>query len=196
MRVAPLILPSKFGDALGSIMLCTNAATINGHYRLFGIAGPLGELSEGGDRGDLPSMTFETKHSEALEDRYTDASFVGRAYLAPRCEGTQTAYFVPIGFVDEPDTLHMSFEVTAGTIEAKLTPYLSSGKLADGTNAVSMDCQGSRRLEVGFDCSVKIAEITAAAAKQGAQSVQAVQLSLLMKTGREDLEHLVNISLP
>ncbi|WP_133244361.1 hypothetical protein [Thalassobacter stenotrophicus] len=154
LKLAPIVIPQGARDFLDRLKLCASLNTINGHYALIGVAPELGPV-QSTTGSVLSAISFETDHKNILENRYSDETFIGRSFIAPACAASQTSYYMPISFTDNPDQLNITFEVTSGTVNPTLRAILADGSLSQNT-PVTMTCLATRRLTAGFDCAVKL----------------------------------------
>ena len=194
LRLAPIIIPEGARDLIETLQLCAALNTVNGHYALIGAAPPLGPVDTFA-ASTLSIVTFETAHRNVLENRYSDETFIGRSFIAPVCAASQTQYYMPVSFTDEPDQLNITFEVTSGTVNPTLRPVLTDGSLSL-SDPITMTCLATRRLTSGFDCTTELSDI-----KQKTSDLEysgLVQLRLEITDGRETsfIETRLSVPLP
>ncbi|WP_299967504.1 hypothetical protein [uncultured Roseobacter sp.] len=153
-KIAPIVVPAVVEEMEENLRLCMNLNTINGHYKLIGYA-EMAKVEKTGSATDLVALSFESEHAQTIGNRYGDSSFIGRSFIATACASSQTSYYMPVSFADDPDTLNITFEVTNGTVEAVLYAIGEDGVTA--REGAEMTCRATRRLTKGFDCEVNLA---------------------------------------
>lgn len=157
LKLAPIVIPQSARDFLDTLKLCASLNTINGHYALIGVAPELGPVQTT-EASVLSAISFETDHESVLENRYSDETFIGRSFIAPVCAASQTSYYMPISFTDDPDQLNITFEVTSGTVNPTLRPVFADGSLSQKP-PIPMTCLATRRLTAGFDCTLELSKL-------------------------------------
>ena len=192
LKLAPIVIPQGARDFLDTLKLCASLNTINGHYALIGVAPKLGPVQTTA-ASVLSNVSFNTAHKNVLENRYSDETFIGRSFVAPVCAASQTSYYMPVSFADQPDQLNITFEVTSGTVNPTLRPVLADGEVSL-IPPIKMACLATRRLTAGFDCTLKLADIKSQVADLEYSGL--MELRLEMTDGRETSFIETRLSVP
>lgn len=156
IKIAPIVVPAGVRNIEERLRLCTNLKTTNGHYNVIGFA-EFASLEDADTGTGMVDLAFESNHMETISDRYGDQSFIGRSYIATACVASQTSYYMPVSFSDDPDLLSITFEVPNGTV----SPILYSVRTDGATNDAGheMTCSATRRLTTGFDCHISYSDL-------------------------------------
>lgn len=190
LKLAPITLPKAIKDNGQAVRLCGHLNTVNGHYTLIS-SDPL-DLEAEGESQALTEVEFKTEHEDILTGRYSDRSFIGRSYLAERCAGNQSSYFVPVSFSDNPTELNITFEVVDGTVAAKFYLMTVQGRIS--RSDALMECRGTRRITSGYDCTIQFSALDTAL--KGFDYLGLIEIHLTIKSGHDESNFRTRVSVP
>lgn len=183
----PIVLPAEIGDdPFNGMDFCTEFRTINGYYTAFnegtGLSTAPPDSNKTAQGNPTPNvaafspLTLRTADQGELKWDFAEDHMLMRAYLSPDCQSGVPPLFVPIATKNDVTNLQLIavFEVGNAEIAANLwgVPVADLRQKFGDKPAQAFKCEPTRRLNVGFDCSLEMKDLQAWAAGQDETKVQ------------------------
>ena len=171
------------------LYVCTELRVINGHFTYFGSDEIIDEVNP---NKQYLIADFVTEHQASAPrlNQYTEDFLLGRAYVARDCLQRRSLYYIPIYLredVGSVSELLMTVEAVGATVTAELNPQ----GIPDEKEP--FNCLPTRRIQSGYDCSVKLKDIANLTANDSGLYDISVVIS---RQGQEDEVFYARASIP